>query len=107
MGKLDGVDLSDLPKGKHGDGHGLWLIKMSKGSGSWMLRVAVSGKLRHLGLGAADVVSLQDARDAATKYRRALHHKGLFNIAGDRNDERKFHSLVNEAMNQKEKEDDF
>ena len=50
--KLSAVQVRQSPAGKYGDGGGLWLIKTSNQTGSWMLRVAVNGRLRHMmGLG--------------------------------------------------------
>lgn len=67
--KLSAVHVRQSPAGKYGDGGGLWLLKSSKDTGSWMLRVAVHGRLRHMGLGSIADVSLADARVAAAKWR--------------------------------------
>lgn len=67
--KLSAVHVRQSPAGKYGDGGGLWLLKRSKDTGSWMLRAAVHGKLRHMGLGSIADVSLADARIAAAKWR--------------------------------------
>lgn len=73
--KLSAVQVRQSPAGKYGDGGGLWLIKNSASTGSWMLRVAVFGKLRHMGLGSISDVSLADARKAAAKW-RAIAREG-------------------------------
>jgi integrase len=67
--KLSAVHVRQSPAGKYGDGGGLWLLKRSKDSGSWMLRVAVHGRLRHMGLGSIADVSLADARITAARWR--------------------------------------
>ncbi|WOH79006.1 integrase arm-type DNA-binding domain-containing protein [Bradyrhizobium sp. BEA-2-5] len=67
--KLSAVHVRQSPAGKYGDGGGLWLLKSSKDTGSWMLRVAVHGRLRHMGLGSIADVSLADARLSAAKWR--------------------------------------
>jgi hypothetical protein len=65
--RLDGINLEQLPTGKHCDGAGLWLIKRDDGGAQWVNRVTVKGKRRELGLGSAAIVSLQSARDAAAR----------------------------------------
>ena len=65
--RLDGINLEQLPTGKHCDGAGLWLIKRDDGGAQWVNRVTVNGKRRELGLGSAAIVSLQSARDTAAR----------------------------------------
>lgn len=67
--KLSAVKARQSPAGKYGDGGGLWLVKRDKDTGSWVLRLAVHGRLRHMGLGSFSDVSLAEARDAAAKWR--------------------------------------
>ena len=67
--KLSAVKVRTADAGKYGDGGGLWLIKQSRDTGSWMLRVSVNGRLRHMGLGSIDDVGLADARLRAGKWR--------------------------------------
>ncbi|TGV90161.1 site-specific integrase [Mesorhizobium sp. M00.F.Ca.ET.158.01.1.1] len=62
--------VKQAPAGKYGDGGGLWLIKSGKDTGSWMLRVSVHGRLKHMGLGSIADVSLKEARDAAERWRK-------------------------------------
>jgi len=75
-GKLSAVMVRQSPAGKYGDGDGLWLVKAGKDSGSWVLRVAVHGRLRHMGLGSIADVSLSAAREDAAKW-RALARQGV------------------------------
>lgn len=65
--RLDGVNIGQLPTGKHCDGAGLWLVKRDDGGAQWVNRVTVNGNRRELGLGSAAVVSLQSARDTAAR----------------------------------------
>ncbi|MDB5601186.1 MAG: CP4-like integrase [Xanthobacteraceae bacterium] len=71
-GKLSAVMVRQAPAGKYGDGGGLWLFKGSKDAGSWVLRLAVHGRLRHMGLGSIADVGLKEAREAADKWRAAV-----------------------------------
>lgn len=74
--KLSAVMVRQAPAGKYGDGGGLWLFKNSKDSGSWVLRVAVHGRLRHMGLGSIADVGLKGAREKADKWRAVVHEGG-------------------------------
>lgn len=67
--KLSAVKVRQADSGKYGDGGGLWLIKQTKDTGSWMLRVSVHGRLRHMGLGSISDVGLAEARLLAGKWR--------------------------------------
>ena len=67
INRLDGVNIGQLPVGKHCDGAGLWLIKRDDGGAQWVNRVTVNGKRRELGLGSVAVVSLQSARHTAAR----------------------------------------
>ena len=60
----------NLGPGKHPVGHGLWLVKRTKDAGKWILRVAVSGKRREMGLGRWPDVSIAEARERAAAARR-------------------------------------
>lgn len=76
-GKLTKRIIDSLPKGRHGDGNGLFLVVDPSGARRWVLRVTVKGQknakgapLRtDFGLGGANVTSLYDARERALKYR--------------------------------------
>jgi integrase len=61
-----------LPPGKYGDGNGLWLQVSQWGTKSWLYRYQIAGKARSMGLGAAEVVSLVEARDLAHEARRQI-----------------------------------
>ncbi len=74
--KLSAVQVRQATAGKYGDGAGLWLLKSDRDTGSWMLRVAVHGRLRHMGLGSIADLSLADARKEAGKW-RAVARSGL------------------------------
>ena len=67
---LTSAFLKSAPTGKHIDGAGLWFIKRSDGGAQWMLRVSLGGKRREMGLGGFPDVSLKEARDLATDYRK-------------------------------------
>jgi integrase len=74
--KLSAVMVRQAPADKYGDGGGLWLFKSSKDSGSWVLRVAVHGRLRHMGLGSIADVGLKEAREKADKWRAVVQDGG-------------------------------
>lgn len=69
---LTQVAAKNLEPGKHGDGQGLWLIKRTRQSGNWILRVVVHGRRREMGLGRWPEVSIADARTKADAARRDL-----------------------------------
>lgn len=71
--KLSAVQVRQAPAGKYGDGAGLWLIKSDRDTGSWMLRVSVHGRLKHMGLGSISMVGLAAAREDAAKWRAVAH----------------------------------
>lgn len=56
--------------GMYSDGDGLYLRIGPKGGKSWILRTVVFGRRRDLGLGAASLVSLAEAREAARALRK-------------------------------------
>jgi len=77
-GKLTKKLVENLGAGRHGDGGGLYLVVDPAGARRWIVRVVVKGQ-RNLkgaplrtdyGLGGADVVTLNAARDRALEYRR-------------------------------------
>ncbi|WP_349984439.1 tyrosine-type recombinase/integrase [Stenotrophomonas sp. WHRI 8082] len=59
-------------QGYHADGGGLYLLVKATGSKSWVLRFRRGGRLREMGLGSTQVVSLQEARAAALEHRKHL-----------------------------------
>jgi integrase len=67
--KLSAAFVKTASAGKHGDGAGLWLVKRPDGGAQWMLRVAVHGRRREMGLGGLDKTSLKQARDLADHWR--------------------------------------
>jgi len=77
-GKLTKKLVEHLGAGRHGDGSGLYLVVDPSGARRWIVRVVVKGQrnatgapLRtDFGLGGADVVTLNQARDRALEYRR-------------------------------------
>lgn len=77
-GKLTKKLVENLGAGRHGDGGGLYLVVDPSGARRWIVRVVVKGQ-RNLkgaplrtdfGLGGADVVTLNAARERALEYRR-------------------------------------
>lgn len=77
-GKLTRKLVENLGPGRHGDGAGLYLVVDPSGARRWIVRVTVKGQknakgapLRtDFGLGGADVVTLNQARERALEYRR-------------------------------------
>lgn len=77
-GKLTKKLVENLGPGRHGDGAGLYLVVDPSGARRWVVRVTVKGQknakgapLRtDFGLGGADVVTLNTARERALEYRR-------------------------------------
>ena len=70
--------VDNLGPGRHGDGDGLCLVVDPSGARRWILRVTVKGQKNKMGaplrtdfgLGGADVVTINQARDRALEYRR-------------------------------------
>ncbi|MEO7504926.1 MAG: Arm DNA-binding domain-containing protein, partial [Sphingomicrobium sp.] len=75
MGKLTATAVkAALGKpGWHSDGEGLILAVGAGGSGSWMVRVQKDGKRRDIGLGAANKVTLSQARMKAAEARSQVY----------------------------------
>ena len=69
---LTQLKIKNLAPGKHFDGRGLMLVKRHKDAGKWMLRIAVAGKRREMGLGRWPDVSLAEARERASDARQQL-----------------------------------
>ena len=77
-GKLTKKLVQNLGSGRHGDGGGLYLVVDPSGARRWIVRVVVKGQrnakgapLRtDFGLGGADVVAVNQARERALEYRR-------------------------------------
>lgn len=77
-GKLTKKLVENLGAGRHGDGGGLYLVVDPSGARRWIVRVTVKGQKNRkgaplrtdFGLGGADVVTLNQARERALEYRR-------------------------------------
>ncbi|MXY58359.1 MAG: DUF4102 domain-containing protein, partial [Gammaproteobacteria bacterium] len=74
--KLNAKAIPNLPAGRHGDGHGLYLMVQKRGTRSWTQVVRVGGRRLDLGLGAYPDVTLKEARRLATN-NRALAKGGF------------------------------
>ena len=62
--------------GKYTDQHGLLLRVAPGGSKQWIWRGTIRGKRRDLGLGAADLTTLAEARELAYEFRRLARQGG-------------------------------
>lgn len=77
-GKLTKKLVENLSAGRHGDGNGLYLVVDPSGARRWIVRVVVKGQKNKkgaplrtdFGLGGADIVTLNQARERALEYRR-------------------------------------
>ena len=77
-GKLTKKLVENLGPGRHGDGSGLYLVVDPSGARSWIVRVTVKGQKNRkgaplrtdFGLGGADIVTINQARERALEYRR-------------------------------------
>lgn len=69
---LNQMKAKSLGAGKYSDGQGLWLVKRDKDAGKWVLRVAVAGKRREMGLGRWPDVSIAEAREKAANARKQV-----------------------------------
>lgn len=77
-GKLTRKLVENLGAGRHGDGNGLYLVVDTSGARRWILRVVVKGQKNRkgaplrtdFGLGGADIIKLNQARERALEYRR-------------------------------------
>jgi integrase len=77
-GKLTKKLIDNLGPGRHGDGSGLYLVVDPSGARRWIVRVTVKGQKNRkgaplrtdFGLGGADIVTLNQARERALEYRR-------------------------------------
>ena len=83
-GELTKKLVENLGAGRHGDGNGLYLVVDPSGARRWIVRVVVKGQKNRkgaplrtdFGLGSADLVTLNEARDRALEYRR-MARQGL------------------------------
>ena len=77
-GKLTKKLVENLGSGRHGDGNGLYLVVDPSGARRWIVRVVVKGQKNKkgaqlrtdFGLGGADIVTINQARERALEYRR-------------------------------------
>ncbi len=77
-GKLTKKLVENLGAGRHGDGNGLYLVVDPSGARRWIVRVVVKGQMNKkgaplrtdFGLGGADIVTINQARERALEYRR-------------------------------------
>ncbi|MEM8631092.1 MAG: tyrosine-type recombinase/integrase [Pseudomonadota bacterium] len=77
-GKLKKNDVGRLGPGRHGDGNGLYLVVDPSGARRWVVRVTVKGQKNRkgaplrtdFGLGGANLVTVDEARERALEYRR-------------------------------------
>ncbi|EPX80252.1 tyrosine-type recombinase/integrase [Litoreibacter arenae] len=77
-GKLTKKLVENLGAGRHGDGGGLYLVVDPSGARRWIVRVVVKGQKNKkgaplrtdFGLGGADLVTINQARERALEYRR-------------------------------------
>jgi integrase len=77
-GKLTKKLVENSGPGRHGDGNGLYLVVDPSGARRWIVRVTVKGQRNKqgaplrtdFGLGGADIVTINQARDRALEYRR-------------------------------------
>ena len=77
-GRLTKKLVENLGAGRHGDGSGLYLVVDPSGARRWIVRVVVKGQKNKkgaplrtdFGLGGADIVPLNQARERALEYRR-------------------------------------
>lgn len=72
MGKLTVRKVATAAPGKHDDGNGLRLYVSASGARKWVYRFMLNGRRREAGLGPFPEVSLAQARDKATDYRRLV-----------------------------------
>ena len=63
-------------RGMYGDGDGLYLRIGPTGAKSWILRTAVHGRRRNLGIGSCKLVTLAEARDRARGLRKVAREGG-------------------------------
>lgn len=83
-GKLTKRLVENLGPGRHGDGNGLYLVVDPSGARRWIVRVVVKGQRNRkggplrtdFGLGSAELVTLNQARERALEYRR-MARQGL------------------------------
>ena len=73
---LSAAFVRSAPPGRHADGNGLYLFVQPTGTRSWVQRLVIRGRRRELGLGAAGLVSLAEARELALANRKLARSGG-------------------------------
>src|SRR6476659_5959870 len=74
---LTAVRVKALNKpGRYADGNGLYLVVEPSGAKRWILRTVVKGRRRDIGLGGLSCTSLAEAREEATRLRKAARAGG-------------------------------
>ena len=73
---LSAAFIRSAPPGRHADGNGLFLYVKPEGTRNWIQRLVVRGRRRELGLGAAGLVSLAEAREVALANRKLARSGG-------------------------------
>jgi integrase len=73
IGKLTALQVKrEKKKGIYGDGGNLYLQVHSPKHRSWIFRYELQGRVRNMGLGSLDDVTLAEAREKAREFRRLL-----------------------------------
>ena len=73
---LSAAFVRSAPPGRHADGNGLYLFVQPTGTRSWVQRIVIRGRRRELGLGAATLVPLAEARELALANRKLARSGG-------------------------------
>ena len=73
---LSAAFIRSAPPGRHADGNGMYLFVQPAGTRSWIQRLVIRGRRRELGLGAAALVSLAEARELALANRKLARSGG-------------------------------
>ena len=73
---LSAAFVRSAPPGRHADGNGLYLFVQPSGTRSWVQRIVIRGRRRELGLGAAGLVTLAEARELALANRKLARAGG-------------------------------
>jgi integrase len=82
---LSAKDLGKLTKrGRYAAGPNLYLQISEWGTRAWIFRYRIDGRHRHMGLGAFDLLTLQEARERAHAARRQLKIDGIDPIEAKR-----------------------
>jgi integrase len=72
INRLSARAVQTAAAGYHADGAGLYLLVTPEGTASWVFRYTFRGRKREMGLGAASLYSLADARVRRDQQRRLL-----------------------------------